>query len=107
MRGSCSRVATFWRWAPRPRRRRFCPAEPSPASRPAQELHGLSAFGDLKYGPDFTHFDYVNIDAPKGGTFNFSPPNWGYNQNTLTFNTLNSFTPRAMRRRAWRCASMR
>jgi microcin C transport system substrate-binding protein len=29
--------------------------------------HGLSAFGDLKYGPDFTHFDYVNPDAPKGG----------------------------------------
>jgi len=29
--------------------------------------HGLSAFGDLKYGPDFKHFDYVNPDAPKGG----------------------------------------
>ncbi|MER9581763.1 extracellular solute-binding protein [Mesorhizobium sp. M0276] len=56
------------------------------------KLHGLSAFGDLKYSPDFTHFDYVNVDAPKGGIFNFSPPNWGYNQNTLTFNTLNSFT---------------
>ena len=23
--------------------------------------------GDLKYGPDFTHFDYVNPNAPKGG----------------------------------------
>ncbi len=30
--------------------------------------HGLSIFGDLKYGPDFRHFDYVNPDAPKGGT---------------------------------------
>ena len=29
--------------------------------------HGLSAFGDLKYDKDFTHFDYVNPDAPKGG----------------------------------------
>ena len=29
--------------------------------------HGHSLFGDLKYGPDFTHFDYVNPDAPKGG----------------------------------------
>ncbi len=29
--------------------------------------HGLSLFGDLKYGPDFTHFDYVKPDAPKGG----------------------------------------
>ena len=30
--------------------------------------HGLSAFGDLKYGSAFKHFDYVNPDAPKGGT---------------------------------------
>ena len=30
--------------------------------------HGLSTFGELKYGPDFRHFDYVNPDAPKGGT---------------------------------------
>jgi microcin C transport system substrate-binding protein len=29
--------------------------------------HGISMYGDLKYGPDFTHFDYVNPDAPKGG----------------------------------------
>lgn len=58
------------------------------------KLHGLSAFGDLKYKSDFTHFDYVNVDAPQGGTFNFSPPNWNYNQNTETFNTLNSFTPK-------------
>jgi len=54
-------------------------------------LHGLSAFGDLKYPADFAHFDYVNVDAPKGGTFIFSPPNWVYNQNPLTFNTLNTF----------------
>ena len=29
--------------------------------------HGLSLFGDLKYAPDFKHFDYVNASAPKGG----------------------------------------
>ena len=29
--------------------------------------HGIAMHGDLKYGPDFTHFDYVNPDAPKGG----------------------------------------
>ena len=29
--------------------------------------HGISTFGDLKYGPDFAHLDYVNPDAPKGG----------------------------------------
>ncbi|MBT5872389.1 MAG: ABC transporter substrate-binding protein [Candidatus Latescibacteria bacterium] len=30
--------------------------------------HALSLHGDVKYGPQFTHFDYVNPDAPKGGT---------------------------------------
>lgn len=54
-------------------------------------LHGLSAFGDLKYPASFTHFDYVNPDAPKGGTFNFAPFTWVFNQNPQTFNTLNSF----------------
>jgi microcin C transport system substrate-binding protein len=29
--------------------------------------HGLSVFGDLKYPPDFRHFDWVNPAAPKGG----------------------------------------
>ena len=33
----------------------------------AEPRHGLSSFGDLKYPPDFPHFDYVNPDAPKGG----------------------------------------
>ena len=32
-----------------------------------QTSHGLSAFGDLSYPPDFEHFRYVNPDAPKGG----------------------------------------
>lgn len=29
--------------------------------------HGIATLGDLKYGPDFAHLDYVNPDAPKGG----------------------------------------
>jgi microcin C transport system substrate-binding protein len=29
--------------------------------------HGLSAFGELKYPPDFKSFAWVNPDAPKGG----------------------------------------
>ncbi len=33
----------------------------------SERLHGISSFGDLKYGADFKHFDYVNPDAPKGG----------------------------------------
>ncbi|MEZ5923551.1 MAG: extracellular solute-binding protein [Hyphomicrobiaceae bacterium] len=34
----------------------------------AEPRHGLSIFGDLKNAPDFAHLDYVNPDAPKGGT---------------------------------------
>jgi microcin C transport system substrate-binding protein len=30
-------------------------------------LHGLALFGDLKYPPQFAHFDYVNPNAPRGG----------------------------------------
>jgi microcin C transport system substrate-binding protein len=30
--------------------------------------HGLSLFGDLKYPANFKQFDYVNANAPKGGT---------------------------------------
>jgi len=57
-------------------------------------LHGLSAFGELKYPKDFTHFDYASPDAPKGGTFAFSPPTWLFNQSPQTFNTLNTFSPK-------------
>ncbi|MEE9302114.1 MAG: extracellular solute-binding protein [Alphaproteobacteria bacterium] len=45
--------------------------------------HGLSLFGDLKYGPDFTHFDYVNPEAPKGGAISFAAEG--------TYNSLNPF----------------
>lgn len=63
------------------------------ASLSGTPLHGLSTFGELKYPPDFGHFGYLNPEAPKGGAINFSPPNWKYNQNVTTFNTLNSFVP--------------
>ena len=32
-----------------------------------QPVHGIAMHGELKYGPDFQHFDYVNPNAPKGG----------------------------------------
>jgi microcin C transport system substrate-binding protein len=48
--------------------------------------HGLSAFGDLAYGADFTHFAYANQDAPKGGTFSLI--GWG---GVTTFNSLNNY----------------
>ena len=35
----------------------------------ADPKHGLSVFGDLKYGNGFSHFSYANPDAPKGGAF--------------------------------------
>jgi microcin C transport system substrate-binding protein len=58
------------------------------------ETHGLSAFGDLKYGPDFKQFDYVNPQAPKGGTFVHTASTWAFNQNPNTFNTMNTLVLR-------------
>jgi microcin C transport system substrate-binding protein len=45
--------------------------------------HGISTFGDLKYGPDFVPA-YVNPDAPKGGEISESA--FG------TFDSVNPFT---------------
>jgi microcin C transport system substrate-binding protein len=55
------------------------------------EAHGLSAFGDLGYAADFAHFNYVDPNAPKGGTFSQIGPNRQFNQNFLTFNSLNMY----------------
>ncbi|PTM50890.1 extracellular solute-binding protein [Phreatobacter oligotrophus] len=58
------------------------------------ESHGLSSFGDLKYPADFRHFDYVNPQAPKGGTFVHTAASWAFNQNPTTFNTMNTLVLR-------------
>ena len=55
------------------------------------ESHGMSAFGDLKYPADFSRFDYVNPDAPKGGTFSLIPSLRAYNQSFFTFNSFNAY----------------
>src|SRR6185436_18839087 len=34
---------------------------------PPVPAHAISMYGDLKYGPGFTHFEYTNPSAPKGG----------------------------------------
>ena len=47
------------------------------------ERHGASLFGDLKYGRDFKHFDYVNPKAPKGGALRYAAIG--------TFDSLNAF----------------
>ena len=52
----------------------------------AAETHGLSIFGDLKYGPDFAHFEYVNPEAPKGGKVAQVGPG-----GRLTFDSFNEF----------------
>ena len=44
--------------------------------------HGLSLFGDLKYPEGFKHFDYVNANAPKGGTVRM-----------MAFGTFDNFNP--------------
>ncbi len=53
---------------------------------PEGARHGLSAFGDLKYPPDFTHFDYVNPDAPVGGSLSMIGT-----AGLITFNSFNPF----------------
>ncbi|HMM15535.1 MAG TPA: extracellular solute-binding protein [Parvibaculum sp.] len=53
--------------------------------------HGLSIFGELKYAEGFSHFDYVNPAAPKGGTLSQMPVTGAYNASLLTFDTLNGY----------------
>jgi microcin C transport system substrate-binding protein len=64
---------------------------PVGAAEAGDEIHGMSVFGDLKYPADFHHFDYVNVAAPKGGTFSTIPSSRTYNQSYYTFNSLNAF----------------
>jgi microcin C transport system substrate-binding protein len=64
---------------------------PSPAPAEPGASHGLSRFGTLRYPPDFRCFDYVNPEAPVGGTLSLRPTTYAYNQNPETFNSLNAF----------------
>lgn len=61
-------------------------AAATPAAAPAATTasHGVSAFGDLKYPADFSHFDYAVPDAPVGGTFS-------QGGGDTTFDSLNQF----------------
>ncbi|WP_249676184.1 extracellular solute-binding protein [Pseudomonas abieticivorans] len=54
------------------------------ASATITQSHGYAQFGTLKYPATFTHFDWVNPDAPKGGTVRIMA--FG------TFDTLNPYT---------------
>jgi microcin C transport system substrate-binding protein len=55
------------------------------------ETHGLSVFGDLALPPGFSHFPYVNPNAPKGGEISLQVSSTLGNQNFTTFNTLNIY----------------
>lgn len=44
--------------------------------------HGIAMHGDMKYPQDFTHFDYSDPNAPKGGTVTLA-----------TYGTFDSFNP--------------
>lgn len=48
--------------------------------------NGATLVGDLKYPAGFTHFDYVNVDAPKGGKVRLG--------DTGTFDTFNPIPPK-------------
>jgi len=56
---------------------------------PSWAAHAYAQFGDIKYPPGFTHFDYVNPDAPKGGEMRLVPPTRPTN-----FDKFNPFTLR-------------
>jgi microcin C transport system substrate-binding protein len=54
---------------------------------PCWAAHAYAQFGDIKYPPGFTHFDYVNPNAPKGGEIRMVPPTRQSN-----FDKFNPFT---------------
>ena len=58
---------------------------------PAQAAQGISQYGKPKYADGFAHFDYVNPNAPRGGTLTL--PNPG--QRT-SFDKFNPFTLRGV-----------
>ena len=76
---ACATALTGWP--------RFASAQ----SAESAERHGMSAFGDLKQQPDFTHFNYADPNAPKGGIFTESVTSRTYNGSFLTFNSLNGY----------------
>jgi len=68
-----------------------CARGAGPASAQDADRHGMSAFGDLNYPAEFTHFNYVDKNAPKGGTYSEIVGSRVYNGSFLTFNSLNAY----------------
>jgi microcin C transport system substrate-binding protein len=61
-----------------------------------QWLHAITAYGAPKYGPDFTAFDYVNPQAPKGGTVRLGNPDRRSSFDKYNPYTLKGVAPAAM-----------
>ena len=58
-----------------------------PLANPASAAHAYAQFGDVKYAPGFSHFGYVDPQAPKGGEIRMVPPTRPTN-----FDKFNPFT---------------
>lgn len=65
---------------------------PSLADEP-QWRYGDSLVGPVKYAPDFKKFDYVNPDAPKGGTIRLGSTGTFDNFNPVVGNTKGNIAP--------------
>ncbi|AOJ01541.1 peptide ABC transporter substrate-binding protein [Burkholderia mayonis] len=59
------------------------------ATQAAHAVYAIAQYGEPKYPPGFRHFDYVNPDAPKGGTLVLANPS-----RLTTFDKFNPFTMR-------------
>ncbi|MCA8065394.1 extracellular solute-binding protein [Burkholderia sp. AU38729] len=59
------------------------------AATAAHAAYAIAQYGEPKYPPGFKHFDYVNPDAPKGGTLVLANPN-----RLTSFDKFNPFTMR-------------
>ena len=51
----------------------------------AEKTHGIAMHGKPKYEEDFTHLDYVNPNAPKGGVVRFGAYGAFDNLNRVAF----------------------
>src|SRR5580698_7923069 len=58
-------------------------------SNAAFAVYAIAQYGEPKYPPDFKHFDYVNPDAPRGGTLVLANPD-----RLTSFDKFNPFTQR-------------
>ena len=55
----------------------------------AHAVHAIAQYGEPRYAQGFAHFDYVNPDAPKGGTLVLANPD-----RLTSFDKFNPFTLR-------------